>query len=277
MKRGALRSFWRKYFPLLKSDVQAFFAYNGAFFLYAFGSLFRAFIMLFFWKAVYDQNPGSMIAGFTLNDMIVYIFISDIIGRSVYNGIDEEIAMEVKDGMIAINLVRPISYQWRMFFVATGHFAADFLFIALPIWIGFGIISYFTLGITLPSAGHFLLFIASFGLSFILMFFFNLCFGFLAFVTTNIWGLANVKWNIINLFSGRVIPLAFFPLWAQKVFDYLPFSSMNYSTAMIYLEKTDTHAALLSIAMQLFWIAIFAALSAVIWRLSIRRLSILGG
>lgn len=270
-------SFFRRYFPFTLSSFYDMFAYKGAFFLYSMGTTLRSIIMLFLWKAVFSNNPNAVIAGFTMEEMIVYVFLSDIVSRTVYNGIDEFIFYEIKDGSIAINLVRPISFHWRMFFLAVGTALTDFLFAGLPIWIGLTLVLYFTTGAGLPSVLNLMMFFVSFGLSFLLMFFFNLCFGFLGFITTNGWGLSHTKYTLVNILSGRLIPLSFFPLWAQEIFKYLPFGSMTYTTLLIYLGKLTPLQALGTMGIQLAWAAGFAVLSILIWRLSVKRLTILGG
>jgi ABC-type uncharacterized transport system permease subunit len=76
-------SFFRRYFPFTLASFYEMFAYKGAFFLYSTGTLLRSFIMLFLWKAVFSSNPNGIIAGFTMIEMIVYVFLSDIVGRTV--------------------------------------------------------------------------------------------------------------------------------------------------------------------------------------------------
>jgi ABC-2 type transport system permease protein len=164
-----------------------------------------------------------------------------------------------------------------MFFVGLGAALTDFLFAGLPTWVGLTLVLYFKSGMGLPSALNLLLFFVSFALSFLLMFFFNLCFGFLGFVTKNGWGLSHTKWVLVNLLTGRMIPLSFFPAWAQVIFDYLPFKSMTYTTILIYLGKLSPQQALGTMGIQLAWTAVFAVLSVIIWRSSIRRLAIHGG
>ena len=48
--------------------------------------------------------------------MIIYIFISFITSVMISVDISHDISREVKDGSIAINLVRPLNYEKRMLF-----------------------------------------------------------------------------------------------------------------------------------------------------------------
>ncbi len=263
--------------PFFRASIQDTLAYKGSFFMYSLGGILRVFIMMYLWKTVFANNPNSIIEGFTLAQMINYVFMSDVVGRTVYNGIDEIVAWEVKDGSIAMNLIRPGSYQWRLFFFALGNAASDFLFVGLPMWIGLVLVRHFGAGEALPSLANVAFFLLSFALSFLVMFFFNISFGFLAFYTTNAWGLTQTKWVLVQLLSGRLIPLAFFPVWAQKAFQFLPFASMTYSPVMIYLGMYTPLEILKILGIQIVWIVILYAVSVLVWKNAVKRLTILGG
>lgn len=53
------------------------------------------------------------------------------------------------------------------------------------------------------------------------------------------WGLSQIIGAIINLLSGMLIPISFFPLWAQKIVNFFPFSSTIYTPSMIFLGKIN--------------------------------------
>ena len=79
------------------------------------------------------------------------------------------------------------------------------------------------------------------------------------------------------LVSGAMIPLTFFPEIVQKLFNFLPFSSIIYTPAMIYLNKLSYIEIAKSLGLQLMWVVILMILSKVMWNKVIDKLTIQGG
>ena len=88
-------------------------------------------VTYYLWKAIYGSSAGIAINGFTLNEMIIYVFISFLTSLMTSVDISADIAREVQDGSIAINLIRPINYEKRMFFQGLGNVFYNFIVIFL--------------------------------------------------------------------------------------------------------------------------------------------------
>ena len=67
------------------------------------------------------------------------------------------------------------------------------------------------------------LYLFSLTLAYLINFFFNICFGFSAFVFKNFWGSNLLKTSIVAFMSGSLIPLAFFPKVVSAILSFLPF------------------------------------------------------
>jgi ABC-2 type transport system permease protein len=257
-------------------------SYRVNFFLFFFGNFLRAFVTYYIWQAVFaaSGNAEGLLQGFSLETMTIYVFLSIIVQEITHSEADHTIADEVVTGKIAVNLVRPISYQLRLLFENLGTVLYHGVFLGIPIWITLQSVVWFQYGIGLPSLGTLGTFILSLMLSFLLIFFLNMCFGFLAFYTTKIWGLRNLKFILIDFFSGAIIPLSFFPDWGRAVMDWLPFKSMLYHPMLIYLGKLEELEGInpwQSLGMQAFWVLIMGTFAWLVWRSSVNRLTILGG
>ena len=122
-----------------------------------------------------------------------------------------------------------------------------------------------------------MIYILSIILSFIIGFLFNFCFGLLAFYTTSVWGMRLAKGALVGILSGQLIPIAFFPAFAQKILFALPFSSMLYTPVMIYIGKIEGLAVYSAIGVQLIWVAVFLFISSWGWKNAIKHLTIQGG
>ena len=64
----------------------------------------------------------------------------------------------------------------------------------------------------------------------------NLLTGIMTFFFFNNAGLIRAKRVIIDLFSGLLLPISFYPIWAQDIMTYLPFQAISYVPSMIFTE-----------------------------------------
>ena len=93
----------------------------------------------------------------------------------------------------------------------------------------------------------------------------------------SILALIRAKFWLIELLSGVLIPMPFFPAGVQKTLRWLPFEHIAFSPLQIYLGKVSLEEALGLLLMQWAWVAALAWLGALWWRRSIRRITIHGG
>jgi len=273
----SLKQKFKIYWPFTVSEIQGALSYRGRFYFFIFARLLRIFITYYLWKAVFASSRQAMLNGFTFNNMVGYVFISYLTADLVNSGSSRYIGYEVVDGSIAINLIRPINYRTRIFFTSLGSFIYKLIMPALPIWIGFTVISYLSVQELPPAFTTIIQFLISLTLSFLIMFLFEFCFGMLSFYTTYIWGLNMVKHSVLRFLTGELIPITFFPAAIRKALNFMPFSSMNYTPVMVYLGKIRGVEYWQSIAIQALWVVILYLLGSFLWNKAIKRLTILGG
>jgi ABC-2 type transport system permease protein len=99
----------------------------------------------------------------------------------------------------------------------------------------------------------------------------------IAFFTSYVFGLFMIKDALLSFLTGQLIPLSFFPEVVQKVFDFLPFSSMVYTPVMIYLGKYQGMELTFVMLRQAVWVVLLYAFGSFIWKLVVKRLVVLGG
>ena len=114
-------------------------------------------------------------------------------------------------------------------------------------------------------------------MSFFICVLFDFCFGMVAFFTTYIFGMLMAKEALMSFLTGQLIPLSFFPGVVQKIFEFLPFSSMVYTPVMIYLGKYSGNELWFVLLRQAAWVVILYVLGDLIWRRVTKRLVVLGG
>lgn len=275
-KRSLRQSLWI-YRPFTIGRIQEQLAYKWSFYLFIFSSMFSLLVGYYLWKAIYNSSSSEVLNGFTQNEMIVYIFMSFITSNLVRVSVTRDIGNDVVEGTIAMNLVKPINYQVRLFFSSLGNVIFRFIFPGLPIWLVMSIVRYATLGELPPSPIVIVTYLVSVCFSFVIMFLFDFCFGLLAFYTTYIWGLNLAKQAILGFLTGQLIPLSFFPETVQRIFDFLPFASMNYTPVMIYLNKMPAERVIFAVGIQVIWIILLYLIANYFWKRVTTRITVLGG
>lgn len=229
-------------------------------------------IYYFIWSAVY--HPGQSIAGYNLPQMITYISVGWII-RSLYtNTIDQEMAYEVLEGNIAMNLIKPVSIQWMWFSRAIGESAFRLGLLTLPT----AVVVSFVFHVQAPATRRdSLLFLVAVLGSFFLMGAINFMIGTCAIPLKSILALIRAKFWLIELLSGLLIPMAYFPERVRAVLAWLPFEHIAYTPLQIYLGKLDRATALRTLATQWAWVFALLLLADLWWKRASRRLTIHGG
>lgn len=265
----------RPYLPFTRNVFQRLISYKANAIMFMFGDFLMLAVTYYLWKAIYESTTEMVLNGFTFNEMIIYLFISFLTSIMINVDISYDISREVKDGSIAINLVRPINYEKRMFFQGLGNIVYNFIIIFVIAFSFTTFLSYKFLGYI--SLVRIAIYFISIILGIFINFYFSYIFGLISFKITNMWGLSQIMQAIINLLSGTLIPIAFFPKWAQVITNLLPFSSAIYTPSMIYLGKINGADILFALVLQLFWVIVLMIISKKMWKSLIKSLTILGG
>lgn len=261
--------------PFTFNTFQMLLSYKANVIIFMMGEWLMLMVSFFLWKAIFASSPDQILNGFSLEEMYAYIMFSFLTGLMTSVDISFDISREVKDGTIAINLIRPISYEMRMLFQALGGVLYNFIVIFAAAFLVVNLLLFNATGTVylkqLP------LFALSLSLGFLINFYFSYTFGLLSFKLTNMWGVSQIMGALSQLLSGALIPLVFFPPFAQKIIGLLPFSSIIYTPVMIYLGKHTGAAAIYAVALQGLWLLLMILLSRAVWKAVVKSLTILGG
>lgn len=232
-------------------------------------------VQYFIWQAVYaNSGSGAKINGFTLSEMLTYVAIAWLARSLYFSGIDEEIEDLVRSGQISVYLMRPISFQLMMFFQALGESIFRAAFFTWPI----AIVIFLIFPVSLPvGALGFLLFCLSTFSGFLVLVLLNFIVGMLAFEFKSTQGIMQAKYYLIQLFSGLLLPISFFPKWLQTISDYLPFKIISYVPLQFYLGKVSSEQVLSILFNQLIWIVTLIVIGQLMWQWAIRKLTLQGG
>ncbi len=272
-----MRKILKIYKPFTHAGVLLAAQYRVNFVFFILGDVLRCFINYFLWHAVFKSGGAETFMGFSEIDMVSYIFISFLTTTLAYSDGAYAVGEEIRDGSIAMRMIKPIRFDLAFLFQELGERTMSLLLAFLPLVAGVEIFRFFATGRFAFNLWFFLLYFVSLVLAYLINFYFNVCFGYTAFVLKNLWGANFMKDCIVGFLSGGIIPLAFMPGWLGTALNLLPFASLTYTPVMIYIGKLDGIAILLSFGLQIFWLAFFFVLQQVIWNASVKRMSVQGG
>jgi ABC-2 type transport system permease protein len=93
----------------------------------------------------------------------------------------------------------------------------------------------------------------------------------------SILSLIRAKYWLIEMLSGLLIPIAFFPAPLRAVSRWLPFEHIAYTPLQIYLGKLTVTEALAAITVSWAWVALLIWAGHVWWNYAMRKITIHGG
>lgn len=268
-----IKGYIKSYLPFVTNEIKGNMQYRLPFFISLLSRGFTVLVTYYLWRAIYNSSPNDMLGGFNFMEMTSYVIVSFFTTTMISSVGTNQIAYEITDGSIAMNLIKPISYRTYIFSMSLGNLFTNSFIMGFPFLLLFTILGW----IQMPLVGGFMFYLISIILSFTVMFFFGFCFAMLAFYTTYFFGLNMAKEVAIKFFSGSMIPLTFFPDSVENIFRFLPFASMNYTPVMIYLGKISGSDIYYAMGLQVIWIVVLYLLSNLLWNHAIKRLTILGG
>ncbi len=264
-----VRSF-RKYWSIFVIQLINSLAYPGE--LIGRSLIIIPFMWIFaqLWRVTYAAAGSSVINGLTLQDTLWYLMMAETIELSRPR-LGNTIADAVKDGSIAYVLNKPYDFLLYQLSTTLGEtvFRAvmNALFGGLIVWLLMG---------PPPNALGFLAVIPAILGSWILNFLISVLIGMAAFVTEDISAFVWIYQKLAFVLGGLLIPLDFYPGWLQAITRSLPFSSMTYGPAHLFILPS-LPALLSTLGMQLAWITGLGLLTVLVYRRGVAELTVNGG
>lgn len=261
----------RKYASLARMQARSVLAYRLNFVLSLFALMFQMFAMLAIWGVM--LGSGRSLGGFDWGHMKAYLLVGFLCGALVSQSADFRMAARIQDGMVAVDLTKPVDYQRARFAEAVGGAWTEIV-MALLVCAGVLLVSG---PVPWPGGTGLVLFALSLVAVLPLKHLVVYMSGLVCFYTQNYLGVHWARLVIVSLFAGALVPLSFFPHWLQQLAAVLPFASMSATPALIFVGQLRGGEALAMIAVQMAWVVALWLLARLIWRHAIRRVTIHGG
>ena len=262
-----------KYLSLVQMSVQRTLAYRRTVLINLAASLVWLVASYYLWKAVFVSR--TQIGDFDWDMMRTYILLAYAVNVLLSSSWSTFRVMSIiRTGEIATELIRPFDFLYAQFSMSLGGALVEGLFSSL-IAGAIGLIVFHIRLPVSPLAGA--LFLVSVVLGFANKFLINYLVALVCFWTKNSLGLAWAQTAVVNILSGALIPLEFFPNWLRTITLYLPFQAVINAPLSIYLGSVQGAGIAITLAIQTAWIVALLGLGRLLWRPSLRALEIQGG
>lgn len=230
------------------------------------------FMIVFFglWRATYESQGTSSIAGMSLRDTLWYLMLAETIVLSRPR-MAQQIAQQVKDGSIAYLLNKPYSFLLYQAAASLGDSALRMVFNAAAggavVWLMVG---------PPPAPWGLPMVLLAMALGWLIDFCVAALLGLSAFFSEEVTAYEWIYNKVLFLLGGLLIPLDFFPAWLQGLARALPFAAAIYGPSRLFISP-DTGAFVSLLAAQLAWLAGLGLLVSLAYRQGTKYLAINGG
>jgi ABC-2 type transport system permease protein len=260
-----------KYLAIFKVSAQNQLAYWNEVLLGSSFMIVIIFVMIQIWRVIFSENPNSLIAGFSMENMIWYLFITELITTSKSRTIIM-IGEEIKSGTVSYLLNKPYSFIQYFLFNSLGEISIRMIIK--------GIFGGLLMTLFVGSAGInlniLLIVILLLLLSIILDYYLSSFLGMLAFWMEDTKSIRFIYQKLIFIFGGLLFPLDIYPEFFQKVVKFLPFDEILYGPAKMFV-RFDLSESLILFKHQIIWIIVFIVLTKILYEKGIKKVDINGG
>ena len=255
---------------LVKATWASWVQYRSFFFILAFGWMIQPLIYLLVWTTA---AGGKTIGGISRGEFVAYYLVLILVNQITYSQANWTVGDLVRYGQMNRLLIRPLS---PFFDTLSSELAGKVVYMIfdLPIVLVLALIMRPEMHATLRDL---LAFIPALLLAWALRFFWGYWLALLAFWATRADALLSLQDSLVFLLAGQVAPVGLLPGLLRTAAEILPFRYMVGFPVEV-LTGQVTHLGLVTgFAVQAGWLALAIALTALLWRLGLRRYSAVGG
>ena len=236
-------------------------------------NFFFLFVHIFVYTAFYAARTDPL--PLNLNEVITYFVLCQVFFMLMpFWGARSEITNAIKDGSVALQLIKPVDFHTYWFMDECGRACYYVLMRGLPTFL----ISLIFFDVAIPRHPTVLMaFTVSMTLAAFMSAAITITIFSSAFWTLDTTGISGLSYSIITLFSGMLVPIALWPEWLAHIAEWLPFSGLIDVPFSIYLGKITGHHVWIAIGKQLIWNLFFIGLGRFLLSRGFSRLVIQGG
>ena len=219
----------KKYFLTFMNRLMTTIVYRFDFVCGLALTAFNVMISVFVWNAIYKTSTIDSFRGYSFEDMVVYLVLTNISSMVFSFDICFRIGNMIRTGQFSTYLFRPINVLYDSFFDYLGR-----CFISILIFIGTVFIYDLYSGIGIFD---FLLTLSYFFLCIFLWFQIASIISLLGFRVIQMWPLKPILRGVYMLFAGMYFPISFLPSGFSRIIAYNPFGMIGCNLSEVVMGK----------------------------------------
>lgn len=248
-------------------------AYKFEYFVGVFNGLLYVFIFTSLWLAIYSSLADGADTPFTRTGIISYAVFA-MICRISMTMEDTEIASRIRSGDIAMDMTKPVNFFLMNLSQTAGVTMFHWFTRVIPILL----VCFFSFDLDVSvGPARMIAATAAWIMGYMIFFMMNFAFALLAFWFVETFSFQLMKYALLNLFSGAVVPVDFFPAWMRPFMDILPFQYILYTPTAVFTGHLQWQETLRLMSLQAVWIVILGFVCNIMWRSARRKLVVQGG
>jgi ABC-2 type transport system permease protein len=262
----------RIYLELARLAFQQQFAYRAATLAGLFtNSVFGVMLASVYLGLFASQPAGASVEGFTADQTVTYVWIGQALITPVYLWGWWEIIQTIRTGAVVTDMLKPTDYFTYWLSRDAGRAAAAVLLRLFPTLIIGAILFDLVYPASLSRGAAFL---ASLPFAVLISFCFRFIFNLWGFWILDHRGIAGFSIVFVGVFSGHLLPIAWYPDPLRDVINALPFRSIVMTPVEIWLGQVSIAAGL---GLQVFWSVVMVALAQGFQSIAERKVVVQGG
>lgn len=262
----------RKYYYVYKLELMSNLQYIFNIITGFIGYFMILFIFLNLWQYIYS-NPAEIINGYTMNQMIWYVIITEILWMSLGGRkLCQKIINDVRNGNIAYNINKPYSYIGYTLANHLGDFTIKgFIYTILGILTGFIFLNSLPDLTILSTIAIIISSILATIISTLIIIFIGL-FSFIIEDSSPFYWL----YSKFILVLGTIFPIEYFPSFLQVFLKFSPIYVVSYGPARLFVNFSYQEFITIIIA-QLIYIVVTYFLCFIVYQKGVKNLNVNGG
>ncbi len=255
---------------LIKSSWLSWMQYRSFFFILAFGWMIPPLIYMLVWSGAAGENT---LGGFTSAEFIAYYLILILVNQLTYSQTNWTVGDVIRMGSLNRWLLRPMLSLYNPLANEVAGKVVTMVFV-IPVSAVLAIILRPELHTSWDKA---VLALLALVLACLLRFFWGYWLALLAFWTARADALLALQDSLIFLLAGMVAPVWMLPAGLNAAAHWLPFRFMLAFPVEVLMGQVSGGELLIAFGYQAAWAVLAMMLSAVVWRLGLKRYSAIGG
>ena len=274
-RRGPIafvRHWFDVYTTAMRIAVVVQFQYRVANYFYMIGMVAEPVIYLVVWSTVAEQQGGE-VGGFTPGEFAAYYIVWTLVRNMNIALTPWAWEERIKQGEFAGLLLKPLHpFHFDLAYLAGWKVVVIILWLPLAFVLSLLFKPTFNAGLS----DVVVFFIAIWG-AYVIRSLELWVLGLVTFWTTRVGPVFDVFFTAELLLSGRLVPLALMPDWAQQLANLFPFKWTFGFPIEALIGQQSASEQLFGLAMQLFWIVLLTVVVVLGFRFAVKRFSAVGG